>query len=182
MADSMACELADGRRPLPGGRIFKADYWLVEHCVGPLGLGTLIVKPERHLTSVASLSPDEAAELGPLLRCASVVAERLVSADRPTTAWGRTLVACPCLFTTWCSQSPRNRWWSSRHTARPCSWPWCLAVTCRGNRRSSVLPTRLGGRSCPSKGQDADLPIGATAFGAAPHGSWCAVGSGNMRV
>jgi diadenosine tetraphosphate (Ap4A) HIT family hydrolase len=82
MADCMACELADGRRPLPGGRIFKTDYWLVEHCVGPLGLGTLIVKPERHVTSVASLSGAEAAELGPLLRCASLVAERLVSAEQ----------------------------------------------------------------------------------------------------
>ena len=78
----MACELADGRRPLPGGRIFKTDYWLVEHCLGRLGLGTLIVKPERHVTSVANLSDDEAAELGPLLRCASAVAEQLVSAEQ----------------------------------------------------------------------------------------------------
>ena len=82
MDDCMACELADGRRPLPGGRIFRTDHWLVEHCVGPLGLGTLIVKPARHVTRVASLSDDEAAELGPLLRRASKVAERLVSAEQ----------------------------------------------------------------------------------------------------
>lgn len=78
----MACELADGRRPLPGGQIFRTDSWLVEHCVGPLGLGTLIVKPERHVTSVASLTDREAAELGPLLRKTSAVAERLVDAEQ----------------------------------------------------------------------------------------------------
>jgi hypothetical protein len=52
----LACALAAGRLPLPGGRIFRTEFWLVEHCVGPLGLGTLIVKPERHVTAVAGLS------------------------------------------------------------------------------------------------------------------------------
>ncbi|MGH2937478.1 MAG: HIT family protein [Solirubrobacterales bacterium] len=41
---------------------------MVEHCVGPLGVGTLIVKPKRHVLHVADLRDDEAAELGPLLR------------------------------------------------------------------------------------------------------------------
>jgi diadenosine tetraphosphate (Ap4A) HIT family hydrolase len=78
----MACELADGRRPLPGGRIFRTGHWLVEHCVGTLGLGTLVVKPERHVTSVADLTDDEAAELGPLLRSASSVAAQLVASEQ----------------------------------------------------------------------------------------------------
>lgn len=82
MDDCVACELADGRRRLPGGRIFKTDHWLVEHCVGPLGLGTLIVKPLRHVTSVAALTEDEAAELGPLLQRASAVAAQLVGAEQ----------------------------------------------------------------------------------------------------
>jgi len=48
----------------------------VEHCVGPLPVGTLVVKPERHVLHVAELTDDEAAELGPLLRqAASVVTE-----------------------------------------------------------------------------------------------------------
>jgi diadenosine tetraphosphate (Ap4A) HIT family hydrolase len=80
--DCIACALADGRRPLPGGRIFQTGSWLVEHCVGPLGLGTLIVKPERHVTQVAELTDDEAAELGPLLRQASSVAAALVGAEQ----------------------------------------------------------------------------------------------------
>ena len=82
MDDCIACELADGRRPLPGGRIFRTDHWLVEHCVGPLGLGTLIVKPQRHVTGVGGLTEAEAAELGPLLRTTSDIAQRLVGAEQ----------------------------------------------------------------------------------------------------
>ena len=82
MGDCMACQLSSGDLPLPGGHIFRTRFWLVEHCVGPLGLGTLIVKPERHVTSVADLSEDEAIELGPLLWRTSQVASQLVEADQ----------------------------------------------------------------------------------------------------
>jgi diadenosine tetraphosphate (Ap4A) HIT family hydrolase len=82
MESCMACDLANGALPLPGGRIHETSHWLVEHCVGPLGLGTLIVKPRRHVTSVASLTEDEASELGPLLRISSLVAGQLVPAEQ----------------------------------------------------------------------------------------------------
>jgi diadenosine tetraphosphate (Ap4A) HIT family hydrolase len=55
---------------------------LVEHAVGPLGLGALIVKPERHVLRVGDLTDEEAAELGPLLRDASRIAGQLVDADQ----------------------------------------------------------------------------------------------------
>jgi hypothetical protein len=45
MDGCLACDLAEGRLPLPGGRIHETTHWLVEHCVGPLAVGTLIVKP-----------------------------------------------------------------------------------------------------------------------------------------
>jgi diadenosine tetraphosphate (Ap4A) HIT family hydrolase len=83
MADGcLACALAAGREPLPGGLIHRTESWLVEHCVGPLGLGTLIVKPGRHVTAVAGLSPAETAELGPLLQKTSWVASQLVDAEQ----------------------------------------------------------------------------------------------------
>jgi diadenosine tetraphosphate (Ap4A) HIT family hydrolase len=41
---------------------------LVEHCVGPLGVGALVVKPRRHVLHVADLDDAEVAELGPLLQ------------------------------------------------------------------------------------------------------------------
>ena len=62
MENCLACDLASGRLPLPGGLIHRTGGWLVEHCVGPLGLGTLIVKPGRHVTAVADLTQGEAAE------------------------------------------------------------------------------------------------------------------------
>jgi diadenosine tetraphosphate (Ap4A) HIT family hydrolase len=62
--------------------MYRTQHWLVEHCVGPLGLGALIVKPERHVTAVADLTDGEAAELGGLLRQVSQVASTLVGADQ----------------------------------------------------------------------------------------------------
>jgi diadenosine tetraphosphate (Ap4A) HIT family hydrolase len=64
----LACDLLVGRRRCPGGTIAETSRWAVQHCVGPLGVGTLIVKPKRHVLHVGELDPDEAAELGPLLR------------------------------------------------------------------------------------------------------------------
>lgn len=78
----MACALSAGRLPLPGGLIHRTRHWRVEHCIGPLGLGTLIVKPERHVTAVADLTDDEAVELGPLLRQASAVARELLESEQ----------------------------------------------------------------------------------------------------
>ena len=66
--DCLACDLLSGSRPLPGGRIHATSHWVVEHTIGPLGLGTLVVKPIRHVVHVADLNDAESAELGPLLR------------------------------------------------------------------------------------------------------------------
>src|ERR1700687_623743 len=63
----LACDLTAGKQPLPGGTIHSTKRWVVEHCIGPLGVGTLIVKPLRHVTRFAHLTPEEAAEFGPLL-------------------------------------------------------------------------------------------------------------------
>ena len=75
----LACELTSGVREPPGGPIHETEEWRVEHCVGPLGVGTLIVKPTRHVVHVADLTESEAAELGPLLRRAAQVVSELSS-------------------------------------------------------------------------------------------------------
>ena len=62
-SDCLACKLATGRANLPGGRIFETPAWLVEHCVGPMNVGTLVVKPRRHCTHVWDLTDAEANEL-----------------------------------------------------------------------------------------------------------------------
>lgn len=78
----LACDLVTGRAPLPGGRLHGTSRWVVEHCVGPLGLGSLIVKPERHVISIADLDDAEAVELGPLLRLTAQVARTIVDAEQ----------------------------------------------------------------------------------------------------
>jgi len=77
--DCLACDLAAGRLPLPGGIIHETSYWLVEHSVGSLGVGTLIVKPRRHVTRVAQLEQAEAEELGPLLQQTAAVVDDLAA-------------------------------------------------------------------------------------------------------
>lgn len=67
---------------LPGGEILNADGWIVEHCVGPLTLGTLIVKPKRHIVRIAELSIKEAKALGPLLQRVAAVVDELTGADQ----------------------------------------------------------------------------------------------------
>jgi diadenosine tetraphosphate (Ap4A) HIT family hydrolase len=78
----LPCDLADGRVPLPGGVIHETDRWLVEHTVGSLGLGTLIVKPKRHVVHVWELAVEEGSELGPLLRDTAAVVAELTSPDQ----------------------------------------------------------------------------------------------------
>ncbi len=84
----LACDLLAGRQPLPGGVIHDAGTWLVEHSVGPLGVGTLIVKPRRHVTRVADLTDEEAAALGPLLLRATQVVTELTDPEQTyVTLW-----------------------------------------------------------------------------------------------
>jgi diadenosine tetraphosphate (Ap4A) HIT family hydrolase len=81
-SDCYACRLIRGEEPLPGGRIWATQHWLVEHCTGPLGVGTLIVKPFRHCLSIADLTAAEAAELGPLLQQVSQAVRVIAEADQ----------------------------------------------------------------------------------------------------
>ena len=82
MGDCLACDLTSGEAELPGGMIVETPGWRVEHCVGPLGIGTLVVKPKRHVTAIADLSGGEAGEMGPLLWRAASVVGALTSASQ----------------------------------------------------------------------------------------------------
>jgi diadenosine tetraphosphate (Ap4A) HIT family hydrolase len=78
----LACDLAEGRIPLPGGVIHESRHWYIEHTVGPFNVGTLIIKPKRHVTRVSELNEEEAAELGPLLRRSAAVVDELVQPEQ----------------------------------------------------------------------------------------------------
>ena len=78
----LACDLTAGRVALPGGVVHATSSWRVEHCVGPLGVGTLLVKPLRHVESVGALSAEESDGLGPLLTRVADVVQRLVQPEQ----------------------------------------------------------------------------------------------------
>src|SRR5262245_2441457 len=78
----MACQLTAGERELAGGRIFQTEHWVVEHCIGARGVGTLVLKPFRHVVGLADVSETEAAELGPLMHRAASIIKALTDADQ----------------------------------------------------------------------------------------------------
>lgn len=82
MEGCLACDLSAECRELPGGCIYTGQYWVVEHCVGPLPVGTLICKPRRHCEHVWELTTEEAEELGPLLRRVTRVIQQLSLPDQ----------------------------------------------------------------------------------------------------
>lgn len=74
--------MAEGRLPVPGGVVHETPRWLVDHCVGPLGVGTLVVKPRRHVVRVAELDADEARELGPVLHGAAAAVDAVLRPEQ----------------------------------------------------------------------------------------------------
>jgi diadenosine tetraphosphate (Ap4A) HIT family hydrolase len=78
----LSCDLQAGRRDLPGGEIHSTELWSVSHCVGPLGVGTLVVAPTRHVLHVWDLDVDESVGLGPLLRKSADVVRELADPDQ----------------------------------------------------------------------------------------------------
>ncbi len=82
MNGCMACDLSAGWMELPGGEILRSGSWVIEHCIGPLGVGTLIMKPLRHCLGLWDLTDAEAAELGPFTRLAISAIKELTDADQ----------------------------------------------------------------------------------------------------
>ena len=77
------CAEVEGRLSPPGGPIYDDGYWLVSHHTGPYtDPGELIVKLRRHCESLAELTTEEAAALGPVLRSAVAAIERVVKPER----------------------------------------------------------------------------------------------------
>ena len=78
-----ACAEVAGDVSAPGGAIVDDGLWYVSHHTGPYtDPGELIVKTRRHCESLAELTREEAAALGPLLRAAVGALERAVVSER----------------------------------------------------------------------------------------------------
>jgi diadenosine tetraphosphate (Ap4A) HIT family hydrolase len=49
----LACDTLHGRVEVPGGTIAETEYWLADHCVGPFGVGAVVVKTKEHVEDLA---------------------------------------------------------------------------------------------------------------------------------
>lgn len=78
----LACDIIAGRTVVAGGIIYQTPYWVVDHCIGPFPLSTLVLKPRRHVIAFADLEPDEAAEYGPLLVRVNWAVRHVTRADQ----------------------------------------------------------------------------------------------------
>lgn len=73
----LGCDIVAGRCDVPGGIVHQTARWIVNHAVGRLNLGTLVVAPRDHIVAIADLDDEAAAELGPLLRRTACVVEAI---------------------------------------------------------------------------------------------------------
>jgi len=88
MKGCMACELMDGTREVPGGMVAEDEYWAVDHCLGPFGVGAFVLKTKEHRDSAWTMTDGEAASLGPFLRRLSQAIIDALGAERVySTMW-----------------------------------------------------------------------------------------------
>lgn len=82
VAGCLGCDTLTGRREIPGGIVHQTTRWIVNHAVGRLNLGTLVVVPRDHIVAVADLDDAAAAEMGPLLRDVAQAVETLCQPEQ----------------------------------------------------------------------------------------------------
>jgi diadenosine tetraphosphate (Ap4A) HIT family hydrolase len=63
--DCLACRVNSGQEPVPGGVIAETLHWRADHCIGPFGVGAVVLKTKEHVGDFWTLAPEAAAELGP---------------------------------------------------------------------------------------------------------------------
>jgi diadenosine tetraphosphate (Ap4A) HIT family hydrolase len=82
MNECWVCELIAGKRDVPGGIIAGDEHWVVDHCLGPFGVGAFVLKTKEHRDSLWMLTDDETASLGPWLRRLSQAIIDALGAER----------------------------------------------------------------------------------------------------
>ncbi len=78
----LACQVNAGEVDVPGGVIAETRRWRADHCLGPFGVGAVVVKTKTHLEDFWSLPDEEAGELGPFLRDLSKAIVETLGAER----------------------------------------------------------------------------------------------------
>jgi diadenosine tetraphosphate (Ap4A) HIT family hydrolase len=78
----LACDALAGRIEVPGGMIDETAHWHADHCIGPFGVGAVVVKTKEHVEDLWRLPDGAAAELGPFLRRISAAIVDGLGAER----------------------------------------------------------------------------------------------------
>jgi len=87
VSDCYPCRVEASTEPLPAReRVYDDGSWRVSHAISSTLPCWLVALPKRHITSLAELTPAEAAALGPLL-------QRLTAALAEVTGCGKTYAA-----------------------------------------------------------------------------------------
>jgi diadenosine tetraphosphate (Ap4A) HIT family hydrolase len=81
-SDCLACQILAGVQPVPGGTIAEDPWWVADHCVGPYGLGSVVLKTRAHRENLWELSGAESASLGPFLQHLSEAIALAMEAER----------------------------------------------------------------------------------------------------
>ena len=91
MSDCLACLLNNNPNLVPGGRITETKHWIVEHCLGSLGIGSLVIKTKTHKEDLTEGFKEELVELAVLLSKTHGALESVLKPDRIYIAkWGET--------------------------------------------------------------------------------------------
>jgi diadenosine tetraphosphate (Ap4A) HIT family hydrolase len=81
-ADCLACQTLKGQVEVPGGVIAANEWWVADHCLGPYGLGSVVVKSRVHRENLWQLTPEESASLGPFIADLSEAIAKALEAER----------------------------------------------------------------------------------------------------
>ncbi len=78
----LACQIMAGHQAVPGGIIAENDWWLADHCLGPYGLGAVVMKTKAHRENLWDLTVAETASLGPFMQQLSASITSGLGAER----------------------------------------------------------------------------------------------------
>jgi diadenosine tetraphosphate (Ap4A) HIT family hydrolase len=81
-AECLACQTLRGQTEVPGGTIAENDWWVADHCLGPYGLGAVVMKTKVHRENLWQLTPAESASLGPFMADLSEAIAKALEAER----------------------------------------------------------------------------------------------------
>lgn len=89
--DCLTCRLNKDDSEVPGGTITENKYWTVRHCIGPYGIGAIIIGTRRHVESFADLEKEEVESFSFLLKDVCRAMRQALKPERIyINSWGET--------------------------------------------------------------------------------------------